>query len=264
MTNERVHSHWGIAVSTAAITAGLCLIDACVSIYLSGSSPFSRESVAAAFSAIDIPVYICLVLVLGGFILDIFFPREKTKLTADKQYETILTNLCQKLDLNQCQPELAQKIKKQRTGRKVFRIVQTILIVLCCSAFFVIGAAALVGYIIVYQAFPEDANMFVVTAMPLFFGCFAISFLVSVIAAYHKTNSMRKEIELVKQAIANGAATDTPKPVPKAKKETVTAIFRYAILGIAVIVLIGGFIFGGTADVLAKAAAICTECVGLG
>ena len=264
MTKERVHSHWGIAVSTAAITAGLCLIDACVSIYLSGSSPFSRESVAAAFSAIDIPVYICMVLVLGGFVLDIFCPREKTKLTADKQYETILTNLCRKLDLNQCQPELAQKIKRQRTGRKVFRIVQTILIVLCCSAFFVIGAAALVGYIIVYQTFPEDANLFVLYAMPLFFGCLTVPFIFSIITAYHKTSSIRLEIELVKQAIAEGAGSPVSKPVLQAKKETVTAIFRYAILGIAVIVLIGGFIFGGTADVLAKAAAICTECVGLG
>ena len=69
---------------------------------------------------------------------------------------------------------------------------------------------------------------------------------------------------LVKQAIAAGAVADAPKPVPAAKKETLVTVLRYSILGIALIVLIGGFLFGGTADVLAKAAAICTECVGLG
>lgn len=264
MTKERVHSHWGIAVTTAAITAGLCLIDACVSIYLSGPSPFSRESVAAAFSAIDIPVYICLVLVLGGFVLDIFFPLEKTKLTASKQYETILANLSHKLDMNQCEPGLAKKIKKQRNSRKIFRIVQTLLVVLCCAVFFLLGAAAVIIYMAVYKTFPEDANMFVVTAMPLFFGCLSVPFVFSIITTYHKTFSMRKEIELIKQAIATGAVSSVSKPILQAKKETVTIIFRYGILAIAVIVLIAGFIFGGTADVLAKAAAICTECVGLG
>ncbi|MBQ2892667.1 MAG: thioredoxin [Oscillospiraceae bacterium] len=39
---------------------------------------------------------------------------------------------------------------------------------------------------------------------------------------------------------------------------------RLAILGIALVLIIGGYIAGGTADVLAKAVAICTECVGLG
>ncbi|MBQ8769226.1 MAG: thioredoxin [Oscillospiraceae bacterium] len=39
---------------------------------------------------------------------------------------------------------------------------------------------------------------------------------------------------------------------------------RLAVLGLALGVIVGGFVAGGTADVLAKAVAICTECVGLG
>ena len=41
-------------------------------------------------------------------------------------------------------------------------------------------------------------------------------------------------------------------------------ITKLIILGIAVITLVLGAIFGGYADVLTKAVNICTECIGLG
>ena len=43
-----------------------------------------------------------------------------------------------------------------------------------------------------------------------------------------------------------------------------TRILRTAVLVIAVILIVFGIINGGLEDVLAKGAAICTECVGLG
>ena len=256
MTKKRIHTGYGIVLSASAVLSGLCLIGSCVSIYRSGDSPFSRASVAAAFSRIDIPVYICLALVIGGFLLDLFLFHEKPKLAADKQYETILNNLCRKLELSKCAPELVRAIEGKRKSRKAFKIISLVLLILCSVVF--------LSYSLIFKTYPEDANQAVLTAMPLFFGCLAVPFGFAVFTAYHKKHSMRKEIELVKQAIAEGAVAAAPKPVPAAKKETLVTVLRYSILGIALIVLIGGFLFGGTADVLAKAAAICTECVGLG
>lgn len=43
-----------------------------------------------------------------------------------------------------------------------------------------------------------------------------------------------------------------------------TRAFQWGALCAAVVALVYGFIAGGTADVLAKAVNICTECVGLG
>ena len=43
-----------------------------------------------------------------------------------------------------------------------------------------------------------------------------------------------------------------------------TLILRTAVLAIAVILIVIGILNGGLEDVLAKGAAICTECVGLG
>ena len=75
---------------------------------------------------------------------------------------------------------------------------------------------------------------------------------------------MKKEIELVKQAIAAGAsAANVPSPAP-IHSEKPANIAKYAILAVSLGILIYGIFAGGTADVLAKAAAICTECVGLG
>ncbi|MBR4862977.1 MAG: thioredoxin [Oscillospiraceae bacterium] len=39
---------------------------------------------------------------------------------------------------------------------------------------------------------------------------------------------------------------------------------RYALLVVAVSILVYGYFAGGTNDVLTKAINICTECVGLG
>jgi len=43
-----------------------------------------------------------------------------------------------------------------------------------------------------------------------------------------------------------------------------TLILRTAVLVIALVLIVIGIINGGLEDVLAKGAAICTECVGLG
>ncbi|MBQ2901252.1 MAG: thioredoxin [Agathobacter sp.] len=40
--------------------------------------------------------------------------------------------------------------------------------------------------------------------------------------------------------------------------------YRNAILVVAIILVVYGFLNGGTIDVLAKAINICTECIGLG
>lgn len=79
MTKKRIHFIYGILLSVMLVITGICLCVACVGIYLSGEQPFSREAVAAAFGYIAVPVYLCLALVVGGFILDAISPAEPGK-----------------------------------------------------------------------------------------------------------------------------------------------------------------------------------------
>ena len=254
MTKKYLHLLYGIILSVVLVICGICLIVACVDIYDFQAGSFSRESVAAAFDTISIPVFCCLALVIVGFLIDAFSFRE-TKLKPEKQYETILQNLCKKVDITQCPPELVQAIRKKRIWRMAWRGCTAGVLVFCSSLFF--------GYALNAQNYPDDANTAVLQAMPLFFTCLALPCCFAIFTAYHKKFSMRKEIELVKQALAQGAASDAV-PAVKEKKQTGVIIARYSVLVIAVVVLVVGFCFGGMADVLAKAAAICTECVGLG
>ena len=170
-------------------------------------------------------------------------------------FDTILQNLWKKLDITKCEPTLAKAIHKKRVWRLVLRGSSAGVLVFFSCLF--------LGYSLNAQHYPDDANAAVLQAMPLFIVCLAIPFCLAVFTAYHKKISMRREIELVKQALADGASAEN-STAAKVKKQTGVYAIRYTILAIAVVILVAGFCFGGTADVLAKAAAICTECVGLG
>lgn len=50
---------------------GICLGGSCVRLYCAGPAAFSRAAVAAAFHAIRVPVYLCMGMVMVGWVLDV-------------------------------------------------------------------------------------------------------------------------------------------------------------------------------------------------
>lgn len=254
MSKKSVRLFYRIILSIMICVCGILLMVTCVELYNFQAGSFSRESVAAALYDIRYSMFGCLAMVIAGFLID-GFTRPEEKLKPEKQYETILQNLCQKLDITKCQPKLIQAIRKLRTWRMVWKSCSAGILVFCSSLF--------LGYSLNGSHYPDDATTAVLQMMPLFFTCLALPCCCAIFTAYHKRSSVKKEIELVKQALAQGAAADAVA-AKKENKQTGLIIARYSILAVAVVILIVGFCFGGTADVLAKAAAICTECVGLG
>ena len=94
MTKEKmkqIHLIYSIVLSVMLCIAGICLMVACVGTYRSGDQPFSRQSVAAAFSPIAVPVLLCLGLIIIGFLLDLFLPKNGKK-SSQKQEKTALRN----------------------------------------------------------------------------------------------------------------------------------------------------------------------------
>lgn len=60
------------------IISALCIIAACIHIYITGGDePYSREVVAKHYTYICIPIYITLFLVFAGLIFRIIFPTAK-------------------------------------------------------------------------------------------------------------------------------------------------------------------------------------------
>lgn len=249
-----VHRIYAIAVSVISVIAGLCLIAACLHIYSAGGHPYSRLAVAQHFSIIAVPVYLCLALVIGGFLLDFALPTEKQKSKPANQQAMLLRRLQERRDLSACDEGLRCTILKLRQGRKTRTIVGIALLV--------VGAVIFLSYALNPAHFHHSQiNSSMIHAMFVLLPCLAVPFAWAVYAAYHTRGSVNKEIELWKQVpAADGKSVEC---APKGDCKGLLAM-RSVIILVAVVLLIYGFVSGGTADVLTKAINICTECVGLG
>lgn len=251
-TIKRVRLIYSVGVSAVTVIAGVCLMAACLGIYLSGDEPYSREAVAAAFSPIAIPVYLCLTLVLLGFVLEAVLPGEEKKRTVQKQHRLILSRLHSRADLARCDPALRAQIERQQRIRLVNRSITVALLSL--------GGLVFLAYLLSGDRFPlGDVNGSVIRATVTLLLCMTLPFGYATVSAYWSLSSMDREIALLKQAprLASGEA-------PRVKKELPLLIPRCVLLAVSLALLLYGFFTGGTADVLVKAINICTECVGLG
>lgn len=243
MTNKMIHRIYGITVGIVAVITGICLILACTYINRQGDHPFTAESVGSAFSAIAVPVYLCVALIIGGFILDSLFPSAREKKPSVKQQEAIANKLYKGAD-----PLLLQnKLRKKR----LFFSRLSLLWLAIGSVLFLLYA--LNGNNFALETISGDMKRAVLWLCV----CMMLPFGHAVFAAFYAKKSFPKEIQLLKD---NGATLPS-SPAPHTQ---VLAWIRWGICAVAVVLLITGFVFNGTEDVLAKAAAICSECIGLG
>ena len=248
----RIHNIYAVTVTVITILAGLCLMSACLGIYLSGDEPYSREAVAAAFSLIAIPVYLCLGTVLLGFVLELLLPMEAKQRSITRQHKLILSRLYASRDLTQAEPPLRHQLQKEQHIRRVCRIVP--------ASALAFGVLVFAAYIFSGDRFTLDnINRCVIRAAVVLLLCTGLPFGVGVASSYRCLHSMDKEITLLKQ-LPKREFTD---PIPT-KNGSSLLIPRLVFLTLGLVLLIYGFFTGGTADVLVKAINICTECVGLG
>lgn len=83
-------SIYKILLSISIIGAGICLIIGCISIYFAGNG-YSREIVSDTFSKINIPIYICLGLVVGDAVWELISPTKKKQKTFNKKVDDTQT-----------------------------------------------------------------------------------------------------------------------------------------------------------------------------
>ena len=256
MTDQRTQSLgriYGIALSAVLVITGICLMAQCCSIYFTGDGTFSPDIVAAHFAPIAIPCYLCLVMVILGFVLDLIQPAQTGKKQVEKNYDLILEKLQAKTDLDACDEALRSAVAKEQKARKCHKIVSVSLLAACSGIF--------LCYALQGENFHQrEITDSLIQAMYLLIPCVVLPFGYSLFAAYHRKASILREIELLKQAGANRS----PAPAPVSKACKAEAMARWVILAVAVAILVYGYMDGGTADVLTKAINICTECVGLG
>lgn len=264
-TKQTIHLIYGILLTIVTVIAGLCLMYSCYSIYTDGLAAgsgqiYSREIIQATFSDIAIPVYACLALVIGGFILQLALPLEKKKLMPEKNYAMILHRLKTKKAFSPDQESLQAAVERQQKQRRTVLIIGTVITFVCALAFLIPACRSS------YWPDVNDPVRGVTDAMigimPLFAGCVVIPMGYCIFAAYFCRSSLRKEIELMKQASAPAVPVEE---APTFRLDgNALLIIRLSLLVLAVVGIILGAATGGVESIVAKAVAICTECIGLG
>ncbi len=264
-TKNRIHLIYGILLSVVAVAAGACLIVSAYSIYqagvATGTQPYTYATISAAFSKIAVWVYLFLALMLGGILLNIVLPLEPKRLAPEKNRLLVLQRLQAKTDLAGCSPELRQAIAKQETGRKVHTVISGCLLA--------IGSGLFLSYACNGDNWVNAAEDPAALTPCMVQAIFAMAICLLPVLTYilftvfFCRRSLDRQIDLMKQA---STASPLPggKPAPVETNEKAVSIVRYAVLAVAIGFTVFGLCTGGTEDVLAKAAAICTECVGLG
>lgn len=245
-----IHTACGCVISAVLIVAAVCLIVSAYTIYASGDSPYTPESIGAEYDKIAIPLWVAISAVFAGIILNITLPMPKSKAKAIKDPFIKLRILQKKLPAGATH----DGIDRQRTLRKAYRAVCALL----CTAAFVPAIVTLCDY----DSFTVDnltpALLRVVTALAI--GAVISGVLLFVLSIIER-KSAEREIEWTKVALSESAKSD--KKVVK-NNENKIKITRLVLVGVACALIVIGMTQDGFYDVLQKAIRICTECIGLG
>ena len=267
---SRVHLIYGIALSVMLTVLGVLFICSCYSIYKSGSSPFTRESIAAAYSRISASVYVAVSLILIGVGLNIAMPEEKEKLRGIRTPATLVKSLATRIDFSVLSGEMTEKIYRERRLRSILSNVRIGLIVLTAilPLIYLLNPAN-------FPAVSGEYNAEILHGMLVYLAFIAPLAIYEVAYVIVSDTSLRKEYELLKEAVKLVGKTDVNVEEPvsvigkikkyiKENEEALVFVLRVAAVEFAIGFIIIGIINGGMADILAKAIKICTECIGLG
>lgn len=265
MTNStlrRVKLIYKIILSLLLITCGILLMFGCVKIYQLGDRPFTTENIANAFGKIRIPIYITLAAIVGGIVLWLCFPDERKKQKNTMSPLALAARLEARIDRERCDSTLLATIQRE----KVFRRRINFIVALSCIEILLPAAVYIMKFDAASKTFAHfdmEYNAAIIAAcvwlMPAL--CIIAGFMM--LRSHLEHSSAKLQLEAVKTALA---AQGKALPVEKAavKKTRTLLIVRIIVFVAAVAMIVAGVANGGMADVLAKAIAICTECIGLG
>lgn len=257
MSEKRIRLIYGIVLSVVLVAAAVCLIVGCLNIYHSGGEQtYTPEKVAEAFAPIAWVVYLAIALTVAGWLLHFILPGDKLRMKLGKNEPLILKKLHEKQDYTRCgDAKIRGAIQKEQKQRKLITVIGFALLG--------IGSLIFLVYALNFDRYAgEDITGIMVNAMWVLLPCMAVPFGFGIWSGFYARASIRREISLMKLVAA--PREKAPQATESTKRFSRTQVVRYALLGVAVAFILGGFLFGGWKDVLTKAVNICTECVGLG
>lgn len=257
---KRLKLIYGIVMAALLVVCGVCLIVSCVGIYRMGGSPFSRESVAEAFSKICIPVYIALGLLVLGAVMMIIFPDEIIKPKGVRTPSVLYRNLEKKIDLASCD-ERVIALKKANKNRLILGVSAAVICVVC------VVVSSIVAVSIILDSSIQVANQTVTKCALIALPMMVVAFASGLLGRIFTDRSFKKSADIAKSLIAKKeclVSKDAVKANDESKEKKILLIVKIAIIVVGVLLLTLGIFGDGIKGTLEKAIRICTECIGLG
>lgn len=248
---KRIHLIYGCISAAIIVAVGIALIISCLNIYNSGPHPYSVESITAQFTNIALLVYFCIALILGGFVLHLALPCESARPKAIRDTLAALNKL--KAKGNTPNPQDVKCIDKEHRFRKNLRIATA----LCFVALLVYPAIYFsnASHFSIANLSDDIIKAVLIVMIPA-----AVGLLLCFVCTIFEEKSLQRELEIYK----NGTKAESTPAETAVKPKNWLPVVRCVVLVLAVCFIVLGITNGGMKDVLDKAVAICTECIGLG
>lgn len=251
---KKIHLIYGCIATVLIVALGIALMASCLDIYRSApSQPYSAQAVAQRFQKITVLVYAVIVAVAGGIVLNLALPLDKPRIKARRDELESMNRLKAKAgDSDGC----GCSARKEQTYRKICKKITAGLCIL------------LAIYPAIYYSdwshFPiQDLNTNIIKAVTVALVPAAIGLTLCFVCSLLCSKSIARETAIYKSAIAaKKSVASAPQAGTRNGKGLLIA--RCAVLAAALCFIVLGMFNGGVEDVLTKAIAICTECIGLG
>ena len=265
---------YGICLTVLTVlVAALFIVQIWLLFRSSENSPYTVESVSKRFSQIAIPFYLWLAAIAGGGVLSYAFPEGEKMPKALVDTRVLLRRLKSRLPENEGG---MVEVKRENTLRNVVWGVCAALVVamVAIAVVFLLNTDYTAKFDTEFFKSHAEAEKLLKLA-PLVF----VVLCVCAGALIYQSYSLKKELALVKKAIAESAKRGE-KPVKTEPKQTVLGgmiakfaflktekavlVARVFVATAGLVLLIVGICGDGMQEVLTKAINICTQCIGLG
>lgn len=258
-TKKITYLVYGIVQSILLLVCGVALILSCLTIYQSGNSPFSRESVTAQFQKILVPVVLCVAGIVVGIVLSLCIPRPQRKLKGTTDPALAARRLLARVDQAACPQNILTSLRRESLLRTILRILATAV----CIA---VAIPALL-YLSDLSHFDDTgagltADILAAMKMVLPAAAVGLSAWIVVTLACHFSHC--RSLALTKEALKAAPLQTPAAPTHRPTDPATLWILRGCLFAAAVVFIVLGILNHGMEDVLQKAIRICTECIGLG
>ena len=253
-TAKRIQFIYNCIVAVLIVALGAALIWSCIDIYRADPTgdPYSPATISAHFFKISPLVYATFLSIGGGILLHLFLPTQSSKPKAIRDHHALMK-------------KAAAKAGTPTNTDKKLLIVQGILRLILT----VVGCSVMVGLMVypaIYAIFfhdyhaPNPTTEVITTSLTIFIPA-VVGLIVCFVCGIFVSKSYQRSTEIYKTIKKDGTAAPVAE---KSASKVPVIVIRSVIFTVAVAMIVLG-IFNGTArDVLTKAVAICTECIGLG